>query len=190
MQKLYSSKAFQFFAIMIISSLCLLLNSLTAINFHKMELPKTHPQYNARGINGGVYKKNGKLIYDVVSSEGWEFPDDDRIFLKGLKVKMYNESTDVVDYSISSDNGWINHITKVGQLGENTVMQMTNPDPKQVVTIYGKNINIDANKNMFSSSEDAHATQGQGVVYTHGFSYDNNKHFLVLTSKVRVIYGP
>ncbi len=189
MHKFYSSKAFQFFAISIISSLCLLLNSLTTINFHKMELPRTHPQYNAKGISGGVYARSGKLLYQVQSNEAWEFPEDDRIFLKGLKINMYNESSNVVDYSISSANGWINHVTKIGQLGESTVLQMTNADPLKVVTMYGKNINLDMNKNTFSSNEDAYATQGKGKVYTHGFSYNNNTHFLTLTSKVRVIYG-
>jgi LPS export ABC transporter protein LptC len=188
MQKFYSSKAFQFFAIIIIASLCLLLNTLTQINFHKMALPKTHPQYNARGITGGVYSRSGKLLYNVQSKEAWEFPDDDRIFLKGLEINLFNESSDVINYSIKSDNGWINRITKVGQLGESTILQMSNPDPKQVITMYGKNINVNMDSNIFSSNEDAHAVQGRGTVYTHGFKYDNNKHFLVLNSKVRVIY--
>ena len=158
------------------------------INFRKMELPKTHPQYNAKGISGGVYNRSGKILYDVKSAEAWEFPDDDRIYLKSLKINIYNESSNMVDYSIASETGWINHITKIGQLGESTVAQITNPDPTQVITFYGKNINLDMDKNAFSSIEDAHAVQGKSVVYTHGFTYDNNKHFLVLTSKVRVVY--
>lgn len=188
MQKLYSSKAFQFFAIIIIASLCLLFNTLTEIHFHKMVLLKTHPQYNAKGITGSEYNRQGKLLYNLQSREAFEYPDDERIYLKDLVINIFSESSDDITYTIKSNNGWVNQSTKEGLLGESTVLQMYNSDPKQVVTIYGKDINLNMNTNIFSSNEDAHALQGKGTVYTHGFKYDNKKHFLVLTSKVRVVY--
>jgi lipopolysaccharide export system protein LptC len=188
MQKIYSSKAFQFFAVIIIASLCLLLNTLTQINFHKMSLPKTHPQYNVKGITGGVYNKQGKMLYALKSPEAFEYPDDERIYIKNLELNLFSESSNDITYSVTSNDAWINRETKVGLLGESSVLKMYNPDPKQVVTIYGKNINLDMNSNIFSSDEDAKALQGNGTVYTHGFKYDNKKHFLVLTSKVRVVY--
>ena len=188
MQKLYSSRAFQFFAVIIIASLCLLLNTLTQIHFHKMVLPKTHPQYNAKGVTGSVYNKQGKILYSLQSKEAWEYPDDERIYLKDLVISLFSESSDEITYSVNSRDGWINQETKEGLLGESTVLKMYNSDPKQAVTIYGKNINLNMNTNVFSSNEDASASQGRGVVYTHGFKYDNKKHFLILTSKVRVVY--
>ncbi len=188
MQKLYSSKAFQFFAIIIIASLCLLLNTLTQINFHKMSLPKANPQYNVKGITGGVYNKQGKILYALKSQEALEYPDDERIYIKNLELNLFGESSNETTYSVTSKDAWINRETKVGLLGESVVLKMYNPDPKQVLTIYGKNINLDMNNNIFSSNEDAKGLQGNAIVYTHGFKYDNKKHFLVLTSKVRVVY--
>ena len=188
MQKLYSSKTFQFFAIIIIASLCLLLDTLTQINFHKMELPKALPQYNAHGITGSVYNPNGKILYDLKALEAWEYPDDQRIFLKGLGINVFHESSNEITYSINSNNGWIDQVTSIGQLGESTVLKMYNSNPAQNVTIFGKDINLNMNNNVFSSNSDARGVQGKATVYTHGFSFDNNKHFLVLTSKVRVIY--
>lgn len=188
MHKLYSSKAFQFFAIMIISSLCLLLNSLTTINFHKMELPKTHPQYNAKGISGSVYNQAGKILYNMQSVYAWEYPDDDKIYLTSLKIDMYNESSDLIAYDVTSKDGWINHITKIGHLGESTVVVVANPDPAQVVTMYTKDVDLNMDKNTFTSNAATRAIQGKSSVYSEGFSYDNAKHFLILNSKVRVIY--
>ena len=188
MQKLYSSKGFQFFTVIIIASLCLLLNTLTQINFHKMSLPKAHPQYNIKGITGGVYNKQGKMLYTLKSPEAFEYPDDERIYIKKLELNLFSESSNDITYSVTSNDAWINRKTKVGLLGESSVLKMYNPDPKQVVTIYGKNINLDMNSNIFISDEDAKALQGNIIVYTHGFKYDNKKHFLVLNSKVRVVY--
>jgi len=86
MNKLYSSKSFQFFAIIIIASLCLLLDTLTRINFNKIELPKNSPEYNAEGISGGVYNKSGKLLYSLKSKFAWQFPDDKKIYMKNLEL--------------------------------------------------------------------------------------------------------
>ena len=188
MHKYYSSKTFQFFAIVIISSLCVLLDTLTKINFSKMDLPKNHPQYNALGIEGSVYNKRGRLLYNLTSSEGWEYPDDEKIFLRSLKLNVYSESSDVVKYVVTSDDGWVNQSTKVGKLGDNTVATITDPDPAKTVVMYATAVDLDMDKQIFSSQAEAHATQGKSVIYTHGFSYDNNKQFLVLNSKVRVVY--
>ncbi len=189
MARHYSSKTFQFFAIIIISSLCVLLNSLTQINFNKINLPKNSPQYNAYGIDGSVYNKDGHLLFNLISNEGWEYPDDNNVFLHQLKLSMYNESSDQVKYIVTSDNGWINRITKVGKLGKNTLATITDTDPEKTVIMYAENVDLDLDKQVFSSESDAHATQGKNVVYTHGFSYDNKKQFLVLNSKVKVIYA-
>lgn len=188
MHKYYSSKTFQFFAIVIISALCLLLDTLTKINFNKIDLPKNHPQYNASGIDVSVYNKKGRLLYSLISDKGWEYPDDDKVFLRQLKLSMYSESSDVVKYTVTSDDGWVNRETKVGKLGANTVATMFDPDPQKNVVMYATDVNLDMAKQVFSSDQDAHATQGKSVIYTHGFSYDNVKQFLVLNSKVRVIY--
>jgi lipopolysaccharide export system protein LptC len=179
---------FQFFAIVIISTLCLLLDTLTRINFNKIELPKDRPEYNAQGVDGRVYDKAGKLLYNLVSEEAWEYPNDVRIFLKTFQINMYHENSDLVKYHITSDNGWINHITKVGELGNNTVVTIPNSNPNQTIRLYGRNISLDIDKGVFASNEDAKAIQGKSVVYSHGFTYDNKRKFLVLNSKVKVIY--
>lgn len=218
MHKFYSSKAFQFFAIAIISSLCLLLNSLTIINFHKMELPKTNPQYNAVGIDGSVYNTNGKLLYSMQAESAWEYPNDDKIYLKKLAIEMYDESKDWANYTMSSNSGWIDRVNKTGYLGESTIVTVSNSggvgsisgnpragdhgaeksgteksgagdlESEKVIHIYSENINLNLEKNTFGSNAIAHVEQGKNSLYTQGFSYDNNKHFLILESKVRIVY--
>lgn len=188
MHKFYNSRVFQFFAIIIISSLCLLLDNLTRINYNKIELPKNRPEYNAKNVDGRVYNKSGKLLYTLISDEAYEYPSDERIFLKNLKIDMFHESSDAIKYQISSDNGWINHTTKQGELGVNTVVTVTDPDPSKVIQMYGSDISLDLAKNIFTSSANTHATQGKSTLYTNGFSYDNNQKLLILNSKVRIIY--
>jgi len=189
MNKFYNSRTFQFFAIVIISSLCLLLDQLTRINFNKIELPKNRPEYKALGVDGKVFSRSGKLKYNLVSEEAWEYPADERIFLRKLQLYLYDKNSDLVQYEIDSNDAWINQNTKIGLLGESSVITVENSDPNKVIRLYGRQINLDMDKNIFSSNNDAHATQGKSVVYTHGFNYDDNKQFLILNSKVRVIYA-
>ncbi|MBP9742331.1 MAG: LPS export ABC transporter periplasmic protein LptC [Burkholderiales bacterium] len=188
MHKFYSSKAFQFFAIAIISSLCLLLNSLTIINFHKMELPKANPQYNATGIDGSVYEKSGKLLYNMQGESAWEYPDDSKIYLKNLRIDVYNKSKDLVDYSIKSNDGWIDHVEKIGYLGKNTVVTIANNDSQKTINLYSESINLNFDKNSFNSRANLHAVQGKSTLDTRGFSYDGVKQFLILESAVKVVY--
>lgn len=188
MSKYHSSKVFQFCAIIIISSLCVLLDTLTRIHFNKVDLPKNRPEYNAYGVDGSVFNQTGKILYRLVSKEAWEYPSDERIFLKKLNLYIYDKTSNVVKYQIISDDGWVNHDAKIGELGKNAVAIVNNLEPKKVITIYGNDINLNLDKNLFTSSNDVKALQGQSVVTGHGFSYDSDREFLTLNSKVRVTY--
>jgi LPS export ABC transporter protein LptC len=188
MNKLYSSRSFQFFAIIIIASLCLLLDSLTKINFTKIELPKGSPEYNAKGVDGSVYNKSGKLLYNLKSDFAWQFPGDKRIYMKNLHIYMYSESSDVLTYEIVGDDGWINHSSKLGKLGKHAIITAYDKSPRKTIKIYGRDINLDMNTNLFVSKENVRATQESSVVTSHGFEYAHNLKFLTLKSKVRVIY--
>lgn len=193
MKKFYksnSSKFFQFLAILILSTLCLLLNQLTQINFRKIELPKNKPQYNAKGANGKVFDRSGKLLYSMKSATAWEYPSDDRIYLESLNLLVYNESSNAVKYDLTSDYGWINHITKIGFLGLNTHVIVENSDPTQVVDLYGSNVDLDLDKNLFSSSYNVKAVQNDDIITSHGFSYDSARKLLKLNDNVHITYTP
>jgi len=190
MTKYHSSKVFQFFAIVIISSLCLLLDTLTEIHFNKVSLPKNHPEYNAAGVEGRVFNSQGKILYHIASDTAWEYPSDERIFLKKLDIFLYDESTSVVKYQVASDDGWLNHTSKVGYLGKNVVAVVSNPEPHKVITMYGNKVAVDFAKKIFSSSEDVKVVKNASVVTAHGFTYDSNREFLTLNSKVKVVYVP
>ena len=189
MNKYYSSKVFQFCAIVIISTLCLVLDTLTRIHFNKVSLPRNRPEYKALGVNGSVFDKSGKLLYRLLSSEAWKYPDDERIFLKMPNIYFYSESSDIVKYHITGDDGWINHDSKIGELGKNVVAVISDPEPKKIITIYGSNVGLNLDKNFFSSANDVKAIQGKNIVTSQGFSYDGNKQFLILNSKVWVTYA-
>ena len=187
MHKFYSSNTFQLFAITIISSLCWLLNSLTVINFRKIDLIKSKPQYNAKNIIGNVYFKD-KLLYNIQSESVFEYPNDDKINLRELGIKVYNESANKISYTMISHDGWIDPIKQIGYLGESTVITIANFEPKQVIKFYTKSIDLDMHKNLFKSDEEILAVQNKSSVYAKGFIYQPSKQLLVLTSKVRVVY--
>lgn len=186
MHKLYSSKAFQFFAIVIMSLLCLLLDTLTRINFNRIELPKNSPEYNAIGVDGSVYSKTGKLLYNLTSNTAWQFPNDKRIYMSDINILVYNKNTDAVKYKLNSDDGWISPNEQLGFLGKKT--QLNVDDADKITTIYGENINLDLNKNVFVSKENIKAMQGKSIIMGRGFSYDRDKEYLIINSKVKVIY--
>lgn len=188
MHKFYSSRVFTLFAMIIMGVLCLLLDTLTRINFNKIELPKNSPEYNAKGVDGSVYSKSGKLLYNLTGDTAWQFPEDKKIYMQDLEIKLYNESNDEVRYDLTSDDGWVNHTEKFGFLGSNTQMIIQDKDPAKVVTILGSSIDLDLNKNIFKSESDVKATQAKSVLTGHGFSYDRDKQFLIINSKVNITY--
>ncbi len=188
MHKFYSSRTFTAFAMIIMGVLCLLLDTLTRINFNKIELPKNRPEYNAKGVDGSVYNKNGKLLYNLKSDEAWQFPEDQRIYMKMMDIKLYNDSNENIKYNLTSYDGWVNHITKLGYLGENAVLVVADKDPQKVIKIATSKVDLDLNKNIFKSNENVRVEQDKNVLTGHGFSYDRDRQLLEINSKVRVSY--
>lgn len=188
MQKIYSSRTFTAFAMVIMGGLCLTLDTLTRINFSKIELPKNAPEYNARGVSGSVHNRTGKLLYNLTSDTAWQFPEDKRIYMKMLGIKVYKDTSDDIKYDLTSNDGWINHTDKLGYLGHNTQLVVADKDPAKIIQVEGYAIDLDLNKNIFSSNEDVQARQAKSVLTGHGFSYDRERQFLEIKSKVRITY--
>ncbi|MCC2626204.1 MAG: lptC [Burkholderiales bacterium] len=188
MHKFYSSRTFTAFAMIIMGVLCLLLDTLTRINFNKIELPKNSPEYNAKGVNGSVYNKNGKLQYNLKSNTAWQFPEDKRIYMEMMDIKMYNESNEGIKYDLTSDDGWVNHSSKLGYLGKNTELVVEDANPRKITRIFASAVDLDLNKNIFKSNEDVKAIQDKNILTGHGFSYDRDRQFLEINSKVKIIY--
>ncbi len=183
------SRTFQAFTIILLCALCILLNFLTKINFHKSELPSDKPEYNAEGIDGRVYDRTtGKLQYKLLSKKLWQYPNQDNINLQDFILYSYYESSDKIQYQVNSNDGWVNNSKKIGFLGESTVIVADNPDPLQIIYIYTSKVNLDLNKNFLDSEAPTKATQDKSVAFSTGFSYDKEKQFLTLKSKVRIIY--
>ncbi|MCE3269068.1 MAG: lptC [Burkholderiales bacterium] len=188
MHKFYSSRAFTAFAMIIMGVLCLLLDTLTRINFNKIELPKNRPEYNAKGVDGKVYAKNGKLLYSLKSNTAWQFPENNRIYLKDLNIKLYKESSDEIAYDLSSNDGWVDHINKLGYLGESTILIVMDKDPTKISRIFTSKVDLDLNKNKFKSNENVRVTQGKNVLTGRGFTYNRDQQFLEINSKVSITY--
>ncbi len=187
MFKLYSPRVFRFFTIFLMASLCLLLNSLTQINFTKIKFPKDTPEYTASGVSGKIYNDNGTLMYQLKSEGAWQFPDNERLFMKNLTATTYNESNGIIKYNLTSNDGWINYNKKIGFMGKNSILTLNNQDPLQITKIFGDQINLDLNKNYFWSNSDIKAVQNKSIVTGHGFSYDQNTQFLTINSSAKVI---
>lgn len=188
MNKLHSSKFFQFVTLIVISGMCMLLDTLTKIHFSSSTLPKNSPEYKAFGAEGNVYNKNGKLLYRVTSDVAWKYPLDEKIYLKHVTIYFYDKKTDMITYKVSSDDGWVEENKRLGMLGKNVVTTVTGANSGPDTILYGNQVHMDLNKNIFSSDENVKAVQGKSVVTGHGFSYNSDSQFLVLNSRVRVLY--
>lgn len=171
------------------ASLCLLFDSLTKINFIKIDLPKDRPEYNADNARGVVYGKKGNVLYELNSKNVWQFPKNDKVFMANLHAKVHSESEpNIVKYDLTANDGWIDYNKSLGFLGTNSVLTVYNPDPKQVITIYGKDINLDMAKNFFYSSEDVKAVRDSYTITGHGFTYDQNTGIFKMLSGVNINY--
>lgn len=169
-------------------SLCLLLDTLTQINFNRIILPKNRPEYNAKGVTGKLYAKTGKLKYTLTSDSAWQYPNNDKVYAQNLHLFMYKESSDAVKYELLSNDGWIDHNKNFAYLGAGAHFILHDPDKGGDVNIYSSAVDLDMDKNLIRSHNDVRFMQGKNIITGHGFSYEHNREFLVINSKVKVVY--
>lgn len=183
-----SSKLFNFFTTIILSLLCVLLSSLTKIDFHKLGLPKDKPEFSATGINANLYESGGSLLYSFNAESGIRFPDSDKIALSGILMHAYNAKTNDMAQQLSSKDGWVDTKDSTAFLGESVVITSFDKDPTQIIRVYTKDVTINSVTKKATTSAAIRATQGNSVLTGNGVSVDYEKQFLVIESNVKVIY--
>jgi LPS export ABC transporter protein LptC len=188
--KYQASRIFNLLTVIILSSLCVLLNYLTTIDFHRLELPKDKPEFSATGLHGTLYSPQGIMLYQINAESGNQFPDNSRIKLYKLNLTAYSESNGNALETLTSNNGWVDPVTAHGFLGESVVITVFNQDPLQVVTVYTKEVQLDGQKRYANSSAPIFAKQHKNTISGLGFSVDYAQQLLTIYSKVKVIYAP
>lgn len=186
--KYQSSRIFNVFTVIVLTGLCVLLNSLTQINFHKLELPKDKPEFSATGIAANLYDPQGKLLYRVLAESGIRFPDGENISLENLDFQSFNDKTKQLAQQLTSKNGWVDPQTSLGYLGESVVITSFDNDPQKIINVYTHDVSINGKTKFANSSAPIRATQGKSILTGNGFSLDYDKKFLVIESNVKVIY--
>lgn len=186
MNKYYNAKLLQFTTILILSSLCIVLNYLTKFNLTSQTLPANIPQYNVNGINAVVYNKNGKLTYSFLATSGVSYTNNNKLYLTNLDFKSYFESSNLVEYHLTSDDGWVNR-DKVGFLGKNAQLFVFS-NPQNTTYISGTNIDIDLNANTIKS-KDKVLIQNNNKLEGTGFIYNIKTGFLQLLSNIQINYN-
>ncbi|HRG63693.1 MAG TPA: LPS export ABC transporter periplasmic protein LptC [Burkholderiales bacterium] len=186
--KYQSSRLFNILTVIILSALCVLLNVLTRIDFHKLELPKNKPEYSATDFQANLYTPQGVLIYQVSAESGIQFPDSNRIVMQNLTLQTFNESTTQIAQQLTSKDGWLDNQTLLGFLGESVIITFFESVPSQNINVYTKNVNINGKTKFANSSAPIRAVQGKSVLTGIGFSVDYDKKLLVIESNVKVIY--
>lgn len=186
--KYQSSRLFNVLTVIILSALCVLLNALTKIDFHKLELPKNKPEYSATNFQANLYTPKGVLIYQVSAESGIQFPDSNRIVMQDLTLQTFNESTTQIAQQLTSKDGWLDNQSLLGFLGESVVITFFESVPAQNINVYTKNVNINGKTKFANSSAPIRAIQGKSILTGMGFSVDYDKKLLVIESNVKVIY--
>lgn len=186
--KQHSSRLFNILTIIILSGLCLLLGELTKINFHKMELPKNKPEFTATGFVASLYSPQGALLYRVNAATGNQFPDSNRILMKTIVLRSYSESDSSLREEITSKDGWIDTKSSLGFLGESVVLTLSNSDPRQVVHVYTRDVNLNAKEKTAMSSAPVRAVQNKSILTGIGFHMNYESKVLIVESNVKIIY--
>lgn len=186
--KYQSSRLFNILTAIILSALCVLLNALTKIDFHKLELPKNKPEYSATNFQANLYTPQGVLIYQVSAESGIQFPDSSKIMMQGLTLQAFSESTTQIAQQLISKDGWLDNQTLLGFLGESVIITFFESVPSQNINVYTKNVNINGKTKFANSSAPIRAVQGKSILTGMGFSVDYDKKLLVIESNVKVIY--
>lgn len=186
--KYQSSRIFNVITVIVLTGLCILLNSLTKINFHKLLLPTDKPEFSATGIDANMYAPDGSRLYRLLAESGSQFPDSSRIGLNHLTMQTFNESNGVLAQQLNSNDGWVDSKTTLGYLGESVVITSFDKDPAKLIQVYTKEVHIDGKSRFANSSAPIRAIQGKSILTGIGFSLDYTKKFLTIESNVKVIY--
>lgn len=186
--KYQSSRIFNVITVIVLTGLCLLLNSLTKINFHKLLLPTDKPEFSATGIDANMYASDGSRLYRLLAKNGSQFPESSKISLSYLTMQTFNESSGVLAQQLNSNDGWVDSKTTLGYLGESVVITSFDKDPVKVIQVYTKEVHINGKLKFASSSAPIRVTQGKNVITGMGFSLDYTKKFLTIESNVKVVY--
>jgi LPS export ABC transporter protein LptC len=186
--KYQSSRLFNLLTVIILSLLCVLLNYLTRIDFHRLTLPKNKPEFASTGILANLFSKNGKLLYRAMAESGLQYPDSSKIILSNLNMQAFSESTELLQEKLTSNDGWLDTANSLGYLGESVVLTVSNVDPKYIINAYTKHVHLDAKRQFIYSSAPIRATRGKSTMTGIGFSVDYTKQLLTIESNVRIIY--
>lgn len=186
--KYQSSRIFNTITVIVLSGLCLLLNSLTQINFHKLLLPNDKPEFSATGIAANLYAPDGARLYRLLAESGNQFPERSQIGLTNLTMQAFNESTGELAQQLTSNDGWVDSKTTLAYLGESVLIVSFDKDPQKAIQVYTKQVNINGATKFANSSAPIRAIQGKSIMTGIGFSLDYNKKFLTIESNVKVIY--
>ena len=187
--KYQSSRLFNGLTVVILSLLCVLLNYLTRIDFHRLELPKNKPAYLATGIVANMYNSQGLLMYRMQAESARQFPDSSRISLNTVTMQVFSESDGLMLDQLTSNDGWLDNVSNRGFLGQNVVVSILNKDPQQTVNIYTKEVKLNGITRYAASSAPVRVTQGKSVLTGIGFTADYEKKFLTIESQVKVVYA-
>ena len=186
--KYQSSRLFNLMTVIILSLLCVLLNYLTRIDFHRLQLPKNKPEFASSGILANLFSKNGKLLYRAMAESGLQYPDSSKIFLSNLNMQAFSESTELLQEKLTSNDGWLDTANSLGFLGESVVLTVSNVDPQYIINVYTRHVNLDAKRQLAYSSAPVRATRGKSVMTGIGFNVDYTKKLLTIESNVKIVY--
>lgn len=188
MIKNHYPRLFNVLTVIILCGLCLLLNALTKINFHRLSLPKDKPEFAATGFQANLYAPNGSLLYQFNAESGKQFPNDNKIIMKNITIQAFNESTGEIKQQVTSNDGWLDPRLRKGFLGESIQLVITSKDPKQNIYVYTNTVNLDGESKTMDSSSPIRAIQGKSVLTGVGFTANYDKQQLMIKSKVEITY--
>ncbi len=183
-----SSRLFNLLTVIILALLCVLLNYLTRIDFHRLELPKNKPEFSSTGIEANLFSKHGKLLYRALAESGLQYPDTSKVILYRLDMLAFSESTELLQEKLTSNDGWIDTASSLGYLGESVALTVSNVDPKYIINAYTRHVHLDANRQFAYSLEPIRATRGKSVMTGIGFSIDYAKKIMTIESNVKIVY--
>lgn len=173
----------------VLSAMCLLLNHLTQIDFKKLKLFKDKPEFTAQGFEVKIFQPTGGLLYRVTAESGMQYPDDDKIHLYNFDIHEYSKQVlDLETVHVEANDGWLNEKDQTYFLGQNINLTINNADPKKVIVIKTKNVNIDGVKQIADNNDAFIASSDKSSLSGVGFTIDYKNQTLFVKSRVKVIY--
>lgn len=165
------------------------LGRISEIDVEETALDPNEPQYAMEGINGKRFDEQGRLKENLSAENAWQLPKSDEVVFEKPQLFMYNGGRFL--YRVESSEARYNTENRKVLFKENVVLTKAAEAQRPEGILKTASLIVDTATETAETQDAVEYRYGDSHGTADGLTYDHNKGFLNLPSRVKaIIYDP